>query len=327
MRRNIPIIIAIILAAGLMSSVALAAGYKTWTGPGTPHSDYSSTSDKCEVCHAVHGAGPSGEILLGAGSPPTGFTVANACNYCHITTTTSVQRPYGDNTFNYTLDTRWNHSGVGYDSIGNPAAKASLPASTVVATCARCHATHGANTLPSTAFPTTTIAKINPSSVAGADAGGATAEEQRRSYCANCHRRDHFSTTYNGAAPANYFGYSHVMNSNAGQDYGNPAASFSGIVAWTNSVSCEYCHTVNFSSPTTWPARERNSFPHFVGGATADVGTTGSVDVNAVGYFQLLNINYYGRNDGTITSTAKKDVICLSCHRQTPTGPGVGYTY
>lgn len=319
MRRNLPVIIAAVLLAALMGSVALAAGYKTPDVGVTPHSGYSSTSDQCEVCHAVHGAaGTPAEILLQS-------TVADACNYCHITSTVSSQRPYGANTYNYTLNAKWNHSSVGYSSMSN-AVQASLAASTVVATCARCHSTHGANALPSSTFPTTTIAKINPSSVAGADAGGANDNERRRSFCANCHRRDHFSTTYNGASPANYFGYSHVMNSNASANYANSSASYSGIVAWTNSVSCEYCHTVNYSSPTTWPDRQLDSFPHFVGGANADVGTSGSVSTTAVGYFQILNINYYGKNDGTITSTGKKDVICLSCHRS-GTNLGVGYTY
>lgn len=42
-----------------------------------PHGGYSSTSNKCQVCHTVHAAPAAGELLL----PKA--TVLGTCNFCH----------------------------------------------------------------------------------------------------------------------------------------------------------------------------------------------------------------------------------------------------
>lgn len=112
-----------------------------------PHTDYSLTSTKCAVCHAVHRAAVPGEswtltdrsaqgrISRPAWSVATTSadtqmllrsSVADACNYCHIDTSVGGIRLYNGNSVN-----RSNGVNSGF-AHGNG--------------CSSCHAVHGAKT-------------------------------------------------------------------------------------------------------------------------------------------------------------------------------------
>lgn len=283
----------------LLGSVALASGYQdTYTGT-TPHGGYSSTSDNCKTCHAVHAATGGGEVLLRS-------TVANACNYCHITTSISTKHPYGNNAANYTNDYRWNHSSIGYDGIENAGAKASF-VNEETSTCTNCHSVHGANAIQ---IGTTYIAKKDPGAAGGP---AVTTVNDENTFCANCHRRNHYSTSYNGAPPANYFGYSHIQGA-ANASYGNTSASYSGRVAGTASTDCSSCHQVGKATQSyTTPVQ---SFPHLT--EVTNPSTNG-------GAWEFLDTSYYGLDAG-ISSTNQLDIVCLNCHTDSVTF-GVGYTF
>lgn len=281
----------------LLGSVALAGGYQTGGFGTTPHSGYASTSTKCKVCHAAHDAAAGGQVLLSS-------TVANACNYCHITTATSSKHPYGDTEANYTSDTAWNHSGVGYASIANTDAKASF-VNQETSTCNDCHSVHGANAIT---IGTTTIAKKDPGV-----AGGPTATDEN-TFCANCHRSNHYSTSYNGAAPANYFGLSHIQGA-ANPSYGNTSATYTGRVAGTASTGCSNCHKVGDGTDRdVGTAPYIRNFPH----RTQLDATTGALE--------FLDTTYFGTAWNAVTSTNKLDKVCLNCHYDGVTF-GVGYTF
>jgi predicted CXXCH cytochrome family protein len=128
-----------LLAFGLAFGLALAVAsiayastestYAAWDPSGanagtlpTPHRDYTTTTTKCAVCHAVHKAPAGGELLLRT-------TVDQACVYCHIENDIGGVI-YDGNTDNYTIENDHGHKNTATGGV----------------TCVDCHAVHGANT-------------------------------------------------------------------------------------------------------------------------------------------------------------------------------------
>ena len=75
-------------AAGISpidSSVAGEGGYSDPVASCNPHGGYSTSSNKCRTCHAVHGAAAGGEALLRTPvkTPPSTY---DPCRWCHSTT-------------------------------------------------------------------------------------------------------------------------------------------------------------------------------------------------------------------------------------------------
>ncbi|MDF1542325.1 MAG: hypothetical protein P1P71_04345 [Anaerosomatales bacterium] len=115
---------------------------------GSPHAEYTTTTVKCNVCHAVHNAAvmgqyiqnqPGGDWILSSETAPTEMllrsSVADSCSYCHIDTSTGGVRLWNGNSDNWgriTIDgTRYEKafdSGYGHGHSG----------------CSGCHAVHGA---------------------------------------------------------------------------------------------------------------------------------------------------------------------------------------
>ncbi len=95
---------------------------RTTLSGASPHRGYALTTQKCAVCHAVHNAVVGGEALLR--SPR-----ADACTYCHITTTVSNLKVYGGVEANYNgADNPNSHNNAGV----------------VAVQCTSCHQVHGA---------------------------------------------------------------------------------------------------------------------------------------------------------------------------------------
>lgn len=153
---------------------------------GSPHGGYSTTTNYCKTCHAVHGAGPDSYRLLksgGATGEPVGATTrsngegevagagsarANECMYCHDATSgATIMRPYalgevatvrGEHTLGATFipDSTLSVNAAGMIDDNGPrnladgrSAKLSNRdpnGQDAVLGCYDCHSVHGANT-------------------------------------------------------------------------------------------------------------------------------------------------------------------------------------
>lgn len=66
----------ILILFGLSAALALAEGYLEPTATVSPHGGYTTTTNKCKYCHAVHLA--EGSFMLTRAN-----TVYESCDYCH----------------------------------------------------------------------------------------------------------------------------------------------------------------------------------------------------------------------------------------------------
>jgi hypothetical protein len=126
-------------------------------GTATPHSGYSQSTAKCEVCHAPHRAPTLGtgtfatsDLVVGGGTSSSRYSAsawtaeastqmllkssaARACIYCHVTETPSNKMYGGDTTLAIVGDTAAGWGQFYAHTTG----------------CTGCHAVHGANTFKS----------------------------------------------------------------------------------------------------------------------------------------------------------------------------------
>ena len=117
------------------------AGYLSWNyikgidaanNAGTPHGGYTTTSNKCQVCHAVHRAEAGGSVLT---------AIADDQSYDNVLNTTS--RNAGGaltsgviGASGYTKGCAWCHNTGGFATYVAMAADGSIRPHT---NCARCH--------------------------------------------------------------------------------------------------------------------------------------------------------------------------------------------
>ena len=187
----------------------------------SPHSGYSTTTGKCKVCHAVHGAGstdPTG-TTLNATEVLLRSTKAGACEFCHLTGGTFAMDPYYNTTFGTSSLANYHGNGNGWVSATmggatnwfTQAGGASGTQYTVAQSghnaghshagpgyqgCNSCHAVHGANTMAPGDFilkndpAKGVIALVGSGYADGAGMGygsisaPATTQEQ---FCSDCH--------------------------------------------------------------------------------------------------------------------------------------------
>lgn len=253
-----------------------------------PHGPYDTTSRKCAVCHAVHGADPNGVQLLRSGA-------TDPCVTCHIATDAGIKIVYKGQTVNYTTSSEFAHNN----------------------NCKGCHTVHGAGATTVTGaannlkgLASMTLANPNrPAGVYGAysvatnGSGPYTLSE----WCSSCH--PYYNTSYNGPT--------HVMNSNANQAYTNPSSTVGAIaVAYANSNTCTTCHDA--TQPGGGPSRTVNApavlsnknFPHYTDGAR----------------FLLQAADASSGKSAVAAGQAGYDAVCLKCHRD-GAGNGVGLTF
>ncbi len=309
-----------------------AGSYIAWStalnGTDTsPHGNYTTTTVKCAVCHAVHQASSTGEILLKT-------SVSDSCNYCHVSATSVYSQVYGENPAYLTLDSNAHHT----------------------STCGNCHSVHGAGTftgvgaaslilkLPNTAGTFTgTIAQGDTAATASYD--DAVALTCARGGCHNSYYVATSSTGVNIAGlPAGGAGYAtnktHPMRANTASWNGaGSGATKTGLpIAFKSSATCKSCH----DAEERWAVDgDGYSFPHYTPEAprflmvAADAGaalttpgasaqssenTTQSTTV-AVGAEPAVPLTY-----GNAVSKTLSDGVCLKCHRD-GTGSGVGQSY
>lgn len=262
-------------------------GYLNPAAGLNPHGSYSTTSNKCKTCHAVHGATSGGEALLRS-------TKANACVYCHITGGFAIKMPYGNVAANYTTEYENNH--------------ASLHQGTAYNGCVSCHSVHGANTFVSAGDGITAgkILKENPGASAAGNATGALNADVTTldDFCRDCHDGT-TKPAADGNAGAGVCGNCHATQMQVSNYTTRNQVSHIMTTTLTNasgtqvtnvtSAKCRSCH----KGAATYA--DANSFPHLTSGA--DFLTD------------------------THTSTSPLDRVCLECHVWGGGANGVGQTF
>jgi len=263
--------------------------------PPTPHKGYAYNTTKCLVCHAVHKANPDGQVLLGA-------TVANACNYCHVSTAgVSTVHVYNNDPSTFSTDTVFNHSNG----------------------CTTCHAVHGADTInqpglsakilrdptKSTSWQIESLPTNWNVTSAGTDREGALS-----AFCTQCH--PYYTGTYaDSDADGNVLGSvgvggpynSHIMTGDFVSYDPNNGAVATGIqVAWASSAYCINCHDAGADTVA-------DNFPHLTSGAS------------------FMKSAEYAGAPAAAAAGPTQDGVCLKCHRgwdsvnTTVTGVGVDF--
>jgi hypothetical protein len=345
--------------SGTTGSNSAYAGYLSWNyikgldaanNAGTPHGGYTTTSNKCQVCHATHRAVKGGAVL-------TAIPAAYSLN-------TGAASPNG-----YTKGCGWCHN------VGGFATSVSMSASGTISphsNCNRCHTAspHGVGVSEYEVLaerlineePDLAIEKDETdgnNNLAGVDfdnADDATALTLGTGYLCNvCHSGGSASTVGGltfavnaaGAAPARHAEGTTTVSAgvvtghrvtavatttwNQSGAYnafytGGGVAGATSQIAWAPSSSCQTCHDAKLSNG-------EYSFPHGYTGAGTYVG-----NVNGAAYIWM---NTASSAAGTKTELSKnsalanqanmllsEDGLCLKCHVATDAGTkGVGLSF
>lgn len=301
--------------------------YIPWTASiGTPHSGYTTTTTKCAVCHSVHYAATAGSTWTDPANTWTAAnentemllrsSVANACNYCHITTSIGGVQLYGGLVAAYNTPTPYAHN---------------------YAQCTECHAVHGANTyagantakilrqMPAgraiqvevltATLPTTSTITPLYATAAAAYADG-NKYNQQVAFCSSCHKEYTTSSDatiqafiYNDPNGDMYKGHAMTTSLNAtiGAPLGNTLAAGTQI-AWAGSNTCRQCHDAGGVDQT---GVSFNSFPHYT-----------------QGYYRfMVSGASLGAADAASNTIGTSDGLCLKCHRSAGAAAGIGLTY
>jgi len=232
MKKVLILTIVVVAIIAFTSSVALAGGWSTvttgtagdehdTTNPdgvavwnpddlGAPHGNFSTSSNRCRVCHAVHMADP---ISTGLGSETGGGRIVGPtswrllrnqnreeeCYYCHGPGGATDKQPFRDRT---NVVYRGEHT-LGSTYLPD-SATTTVPGGAL--TCGTCHNVHAAGVVQTagsypessmTAFMGARILKNNPNPFntqsVGTDVGaekGAAGADPFTKFCSDCHDRN-----------------------------------------------------------------------------------------------------------------------------------------
>lgn len=283
--------VALALAVPAFATIG-GAGYLTYSTMGgtngtSPHGGYSTTTQKCVVCHAVHGANAApGEVLLAD-------SVANACIYCHVNSTSAYKQVYNSVAGNY--------SGTDYNNAHN---SWTVGAVTYGVKCTNCHQVHAAdNMMTANAYLTTnllvggkTYTGTNYDPIAQAPLSTDSSNTALTKWCTSCH-----AASFPPAGGYTYYdnalgGRTHILTT-ATAAFASPGATYNGKVAWANSNYCSSCHASQF---TTSP------WPHYTAGVR----------------FLVTSAN--ASSAAVAATQTHQDGICLRCHRDGTGTLGIG---
>lgn len=352
MKKLVLLTVLVVIALTLMGGLALAGGWTTisytathdpndtvvpdgqaiWNpstaSPASPHGLFSSSSNKCRVCHAVHEADSTSWRLLKATSKVT------ECDVCHGNTGLTLKRPYAPKTYSI----RGEHT-LTSGAIAIPDSSGSISLANGLG-CNNCHSVHGANTLigygaADMAGWDPKILRRNPNGDGNILAIGVTGaadsttvdgdvDAKHSNFCSDCHDDNPNWNVADTTPRAN--GKSHVQGPAADGEL--EVNSATQTVAWDNAptTGCTGCH----SAPDTGnavagtpgvaaPPSATSAFPHQTIGAKllADTFTLGA-EATAVG-------------DAT-RIIPDMDQVCGSCHTQglnidAPGAAGVGVSF
>lgn len=350
------------------AAYAISPAYITWVAGGPnagtngPHQNYQLATEKCAVCHAVHGAAATDAVAGHFG--PDAITddtelllrtsVANACTYCHITSTVAGLQIYGGVASYYTTDDQYGHNGSSS------------------AECADCHSVHGADTFKG--YIAGKILKANGNAVANtsgsvqteADATldalvsagtsvfdatavsvGNVGDVQVTAFCTRCHKT--FSDASEDTITASgYFHFEDDTITYGAVSYKNhplKAASTEGAglnefyakganttqtVAWASAATCRACHAAGDTRVSTSYGGTGGlvtwSFPHYTPGNAQFLPAGVSTTDTAIGILDDHS-SATGKPAGSnVVDNGSIDGACLRCHVQNATS-GVGMTF
>jgi hypothetical protein len=212
------------------ATLGLRGGTAWVPADGSPHDAYTTTSNKCEVCHSPHQAGTSGssfKLLYGTTSA-TG--ASGACLVCHVGSSLSIADVYESGA------ALGGHDLAAMDHV--PDSTWALAGATLG--CSDCHTVHGAGAIGTGAY----ILRSNPTWNGVAYSGAAALNETQ--FCAACHDQNY---------PAAINSISHYMGAS------NAATSTRGatVLASASSADCSSCHSApvgtgtSNSSEVKWP--------------------------------------------------------------------------
>lgn len=375
MKKILLLTVLTVTALSLMGSIALAGGWSTvsdtpathspdtgvWGtvnggGPaGGPHGNFSASTNKCRVCHAVHMADPANRASYGDEGSPSWRLLANSdrlseCNFCHGDTGATGKRPYAAKSYvvkgEHTLG-----STVIPDATGGTLGAGGL-------SCGDCHSVHGAGTIGWSAGGwENKILRLNPNKdgailaagVTGAAPDTTTVDRSQTNFCSDCHNRNPNWDTDDGGGwdLTRPNSVSHVQGG-AAQGSLEVYGSTQSVAGWgtidgngnggsnnqDTTKGCRSCHAApanNLITPFTQNVSTSNtasSFPHQTKGAKLlfDTFSTGTTQ-------QAAGVAGSGvvQNDASRVLPAM-DQLCAKCHRRggTITGgesAGVGITF
>lgn len=207
--------------------------WSTVEGQGSsPHGGYSTTTTKCAVCHAVHGAEVTGSKLLrGSGT----------CDYCHVDTFgAGYTQVYGG---------IWeNHEGTDSPNAHNKWYDADTDQWAGVG-CTDCHQVHGAEKymsgheyLDRKILVVSVDDQFDPYwdlELGAPDPSTDSSDTALAKYCAACH------ANIGGPSGYSYTGStSHVMS--------DTFTEGAGQVAWEGTQYCSSCHASGYQT-SAWP--------------------------------------------------------------------------
>ncbi|MEN6430568.1 MAG: hypothetical protein ABFC80_06985 [Coriobacteriales bacterium] len=283
-----------------LSGVAMGVDTSGYHNPsGSPHGNYTTTTKNCGVCHAVHKAVPTGELLMRD-------TVANACVYCHITSNTGLIQIYNADADNYNVgDLKNAHSVAGG------------------AECTDCHTPHGAKALilDHTYLEQKILKGMSLETTSGAAVtvnAGDSNDVAVSKWCTNCHNSvssvqgtPYYETRYDNGATMG----SHVMKASAVNYADVPPATYNLQVAWSGSETCRSCHADGTTNTTVSSGHTAHvvasSYPHFTAGQRF-----------------LTMANDASNTAAAVSATdSELDLVCIRCHVESGGTAGAGITY
>lgn len=288
-------VVALALALPAFATVG-DSGYMAWDSMGgangtSPHGGYLTTTQKCVVCHAVHNADPTGELLLNG-------LVAEACDYCHVGGAGGYTQVYEGDPNNY--------FGTDYENahnywVGGPGVQ-----------CTQCHSVHAAaERMTNNAYLTQKILVGSKTwtgteyeALAQAPLSTDSSDTAITKWCTSCHGAA-VSTGYfyyNGydweiGDPPGNNAASHVMTT-ATADYLFPDGITQDRVAWISSNECSSCHASGYTT---------SAWPHFTDGNR----------------FLLTASDSVSAASGAVDT--QEDGVCLRCHSNGTSGVGMSW--
>lgn len=322
-------------------------GYASWTAAvnaeatnGTsPHGNYTTSTNKCAVCHSVHKAAATGKVLTAW----TGYVKANttmdpyqSCMWCHGTSSPLFA----------------------VSTIGNAATLSPH------GYCGRCHtaSVHGAG---GSAYPALKAKMLNT----GGDADiavdlaaintnvaidmttntGAGAVAVGTGYiCGACHSSSSLAlpVTALGQVPAKggvaagsvVTGHKIIAAvSTTWNEDGSKGAYYSGMVSgvagdsqvvFNAATGCKSCHDARFGDQTTGALAFPHNYVNSVGGVAAKTDLGSSYVWLTTGADSAAAHVVAGKTQaGSADSVGTEDGLCLKCHRSGNGISGVGQTF
>ena len=338
------VVLVVAFMAMATAAYAISPAYVTWDAAGVnagtngPHQNYQLTTEKCAVCHSVHAAAASNAAAGVFGADATGAnetqlllrtSAADACTYCHITSTVAGLQIYGGVASQYTVGDVYGHNG------------------SASAACTSCHSVHGADTfggyiagkilraggnvvgsasgqVQSEAAATLNTA-LAPSTVFNA-AGAGNGDMQVTAFCTRCHKTfsdaseqtitaSGYFKAYNGAVTFGAQSYKNHPLKAADAVFSANGATFTGTAAFAGSETCRSCHAAGSTRRSTSYGGPGGlvawSFPHYTpGNADFLVAGAGTADPN----IGIDNTSLTKPAGSTAVSNPSEDGVCLRCH-------------